>query len=300
MSPLRPVILCADDFGLSNGVSRGIVELAEMGRLSATGAMTNMPGWRRAAPDLRPLKGRIEVGLHLNLTTGSPLGAMPGLCPSGVFPVLKDLLIGALKRHLPAFEIAGEIARQLDAFEEVHGEPPAFVDGHQHVHVLPAVRPALIRALTERGYAGRVWLRDPSDRTAAILRRPIGRTKALIVKALASGFAGQAHAAGFATNKGFSGFAPLDLSVPAARVFEEAFSKLGPHPVIMCHPGYVDDELRSLDPAVESRVEELAYLKSDAFAELLEERGITLSVLPTAASSPDLFRGSTSSHRHGF
>ena len=279
MSFSRNVILCADDFGLADGVSRGIVELAEMGRLSATGAMTNMPGWRRAAGDLKPLRGRIAVGLHFNLTTGAPLGPMAQLAPSGMLPTLRDLLPKALKRQLSVEEIVREIERQVDAFIECYGEPPAFVDGHQHVHVLPGIRPALIRALTERGYAGRVWLRDPSDRMAAILRRPIGRGKALVVKSLAQGFARSAHAAGFQTNNGFSGFAPLDLSVPAARVFEEALSKLGPHPVVMCHPGYADDELRALDPAVESRVAELEYLGSDAFGELLADR--QLKLIPT-------------------
>ncbi|MBA1158096.1 ChbG/HpnK family deacetylase [Microvirga mediterraneensis] len=276
MNSSRSVILCADDFGLADGVSRGIVELAGMGRLSATGAMTNMPGWRRAAASLTPVRDRMAVGLHLNLTTGSPLGPMSALAPSGRFPTLKELLPKALKRRWPAAEIAAEIGRQIDAFEEVFGAAPAFVDGHQHVHVLPVIRPALIAALKARGYAGRVWLRDPSDRAMAILRRPIGRNKALIVKSLARGFARQAHAEGFRTNKGFSGFAPLDLSVPAAKVFEEAFSSLGAHPLVMCHPGYVDDELRSLDPAVESRVEELDYLKSDAFGELLAQRGLRL------------------------
>lgn len=276
MSSSRNVILCADDFGLADGVSRGIVELAEMGRISATGAMTNMPGWRRAAGDLKPLQGRIAVGLHLNLTTGSPLGLMRQFAPAGVLPSLKDLLPKALKRRLPADEIAQEIERQLDAFAEVHGEPPAFVDGHQHVHVLPVIRPALIRVMQERNYAGRVWLRDPSDKIASILRRPIGRRKALIVKSLSRGFARSVQAAGFRTNEGFSGFAPLDLSVPAALVFREAFSKLGSHPVVMCHPGYVDDELRALDPAVESRVAELEYLKSDAFEAMLEEKGIRI------------------------
>jgi len=284
MSFSRNVILCADDFGLADGVSRGIVELAERGRLSATGAMTNMPGWRRAAPDLRPLKGRIAVGLHLNLTAGAPLGPMPNLAPSGLFPALRDLLPMALKRRLPAAEIAREIGRQLDAFLEAHGEAPAFVDGHQHVHVLPGVRQALIQVLTERGHAGRVWLRDPSDRWSTILRRPIGRNKALVVKSFARGFAKSAHRAGFATNEGFSGFAPLDLSVPAERVFAEAFSHLGPRPVVMCHPGHVDEELRALDPAVESRVAELNYLKSDAFSAMMEERRLTLSSdLPVAA-----------------
>lgn len=286
MRAFRSVVLCADDFGLADGVSRGIVELAAMGRLSATGAMTNMPGWRRAA-DLTPLKGRIGIGLHLNLTTGSPLGPMPNLAPSGGFPPLEELLPKALRRGLNGDEIAGEIGRQLDAFEEAHGEPPAFIDGHQHVHVLPAIRAALFRVLGERGYAGRIWLRDPSDRAAAILRRPIGRSKALIVKSLASGFPRSAQAAGFQTNKGFSGFAPLDLSIPAAQVFEEAFSALGESPVVMCHPGHVDDELRSLDPAVESRAAELAYLKSDAFRNLLEERGIRLvASLLTGSEGP--------------
>ena len=285
MGSFRNVILCADDFGLADGVSRGIVELAEMGRLSATGAMTNMPGWRRAAPDLKALRGRIAVGLHLNLTTGSPLGPMPQLAPSGRFPTLRDLLPKALKRQLEVDEIAREIDRQLDAFLEVHGEPPAFVDGHQHVHVLPVIRPALIRVLAERGYAGRVWLRDPSDKVASILRRPIGRRKALIVKSLSRGFVRSVQAAGFRTNEGFSGFAPLDLSVPAARVFEAAFSKLGSHPVVMCHPGYVDDELRALDPAVESRVEELSYLKSDAFSAMLGERGLSLVASPKIAAT---------------
>jgi predicted glycoside hydrolase/deacetylase ChbG (UPF0249 family) len=283
MSSFRSVILCADDFGLADGVSRGIVELAEMGRLSATGAMTNMPGWRRAARSLMPLRDRIAVGLHLNFTAGSPLGPMPRLAPSGRFPDLKDLLPKALKRQLPGGEIAQEISRQIEAFEEALGHAPAFVDGHQHVHVLPAIRPALIQALKARGYAGRVWLRDPSDKAMAILRRPIGRSKALIVKSLARGFARSAHAAGFRTNKGFSGFAPLDLSVPAARVFEEAFSKLGAHPLVMCHPGYVDDELRALDPALQSRVEELNYLKSDAFRDLLEQRGLRLVPRPEAS-----------------
>ncbi|MBF9232025.1 ChbG/HpnK family deacetylase [Microvirga alba] len=272
----RSIVLCADDFGLTDGVSRGILELAEEGRISATGAMANMPGWRRNASALRPLKGRIGIGLHLNLTTGSPLAPMPHLAPGGGFPRLKDLLAKALTGGLPAVEIRSEIARQVDAFVDAHGEPPSFVDGHQHVHVLPVIRPALIRVLEEKGYGGRLWLRDPSDSAASILRRPIGRAKALVVKGLAAGFAQRARAAGFWTNEGFSGFSPLDLSVSAASVFESALTSLGPTPVVMCHPGHVDAELRSLDPAVESRPAELAYLKSEDFGALLDERGIGL------------------------
>lgn len=281
MVQLRPVVLCADDFGLTDGVSRGIAELAEAGRLTATGAMTNMPGWRRNAPRLEPLRGRIAIGLHLNLTVGKPLGPMPGFAPGGVFPPLKELLAKALTGRLPAAEVREEIARQLQAFEEAHGARPDFVDGHQHVHVLPVVRGALVHELKARGYAGRVWLRDPLESIGAILGRPIGRGKAMAVGALAMGFGARARAAGFSTNEGFSGFAPFDLSVPPASIFESALSHLGRKPLAMCHPGHVDDELRTLDPAVESRPAELDYLLSAAFRDLLDERGLVLS--PTLA-----------------
>ncbi|MGO4388898.1 ChbG/HpnK family deacetylase [Microvirga sp. 2YAF29] len=276
MSPFRNVVLCADDYGLSDSVSRGIVELARMGRLSATGAMTNMPGWRRNVAALKPLQDRIGIGLHLNLTTGVPLGHMPNVAPNGKFPSLGRLLAQALRGRLPVHEIQEEIARQIDAFTDVHGRPPSFVDGHQHVHILPGIWPALLMALTERGYANHVWLRNPSDRTASILRRPVGRNKALLVKGLARSFSRHAWAAGFRMNEGFSGFAPFDLSIPPERIFATAFSFLGPSPVVMCHPGYVDDELRGLDPAVESRLKELEYLKSDTFGALLEARGVRL------------------------
>jgi chitin disaccharide deacetylase len=291
MNTFRDAVLCADDFGLSDGVSQGILELAELGRLSATGAMTNLPGWRRSAPQLAGVRKRIGIGLHLNLTTGAPLGPMPTLAPSGTLPPLKDLLAKTLGRRVAPSEIEGEIARQLDAFTEAYGELPAFVDGHQHVHVLPVVRSALLHVLKERGLAGRLWLRDPSDRAASILRRPIGRNKALVVKSLARGFARSAHGAGFPTNKGFSGFAPLDLSVPAAKVFQEAFSRLGTHPVVMCHPGYVDDELRSLDPAVESRVAELDYLRSSAFGDFLDRHRIRLVPDPMGRSAMERLTG---------
>lgn len=280
----RSVVLCADDFGLTDGVSRGILDLAEAGRLSATGAMTNMPGWRRNAPGLRLLEGRIGVGLHLNLTMGNPLGPVPGLT-DGAFPPLKEVLRLSLARRLPADAVRPEISRQLDAFQEAFGAPPDFVDGHQHVHVLPGVRQALVAELKERGLAGRLWLRDPSDRIGSIRRRRIGRAKALVVKALGRGFRRSAHRAGFSTNEGFSGFAPFDLSVPAGAIFADALTALGPHPVVMCHPGHVDEELRGLDPAVESREAELAYLKSAEFGGLLEERRVELAPHPDAASS---------------
>jgi chitin disaccharide deacetylase len=274
------LVLCADDFALSRGVSRAILELAETGRISATSAMTNMPEWPGIAPALRAFADRIGIGLHLNLTFGAPLGPMPSLAPHGRFPTLEDLLQRTFTGRAPAEEVLAEIERQLDAFEQAFGAPPAFVDGHQHVHVLPVVRPMLIQPLQARGLQGRLWLRDPSDGVLPIIRREVSANKALIVKALAIGFRRAVRAAGFDTNEGFSGYSPFELATKPERVFSQALVDLGPRPVMMAHPGYADELPSHLGGDVESRPHELAYLASDAFAKLLDDRGIVLTPKP--------------------
>lgn len=277
--PPSGVVMCADDFGLTEGVSLGIVDLIDMERLSATGAMTNMRWWRPLAQHLahRPDLG---VGLHLNLTTGSPIGRMPTLAPNRFFPKHGELLVRSLAGSLPKSEIREEIERQLDAFEEALGRPPDFVDGHQHVHVLPGIRRQLLTTLKRRGLAGRLWLRDPSDRVSAILRRGVSVNKALVVRALAKGFRRAARRAGFDTNDGFSGFSDFNSDRPVERIFQRSFIRLGRRPVVMCHPGYVDDELERLDPVVATRSRELMYLSSERFIDLLEVMEVRLVPRP--------------------
>ena len=269
----RPVVLCADDYGLSPGVSRGILELAREGRISATGSMTNIPAFRTDAPPLRELAGTVGLGLHLTLTAGAPLGAMPRVARHGRLPPLGRILFASLSGRLPTSEIRGEIERQLDAFAQAMGRLPDFIDGHQHVHVLPGVRGALLATLAARGWRG--WLRDPGDRPAAIRARPQAR-KAAVVAGLGLGFGAAARRAGFATNRGFSGFSDFAEGDGFADAFERSFRALGPAPVVMCHPGEVDEALRALDPVVASRPRELAYLGSDRFAAFLEREGLRL------------------------
>lgn len=276
---MKAVVLCADDFGISEGVSRGILDLIAMGRLSATSAMTNCPAWPRCAPALREHEGRVGVGLHLTLTAGSPLGPMPRFAPEGAFPPLGRLLPQALRGGLPLEEIGAEIERQLDAFADAFGRAPEFVDGHQHIHALPGVRGALLAALARRGHAGALWLRDPSDRLSAIVRRRVAASKAVTVRTFAAGFRRAARRAGFSTNEGFSGFSSFAPSAVGATL-ERAFRHLGPRPVVMCHPGYPDEELRRFDSVVDVRRTEFDYLASDAFADLLAQRGVVLTVRP--------------------
>ncbi|MBI1170603.1 ChbG/HpnK family deacetylase [bacterium] len=251
----EPFILCADDYGQNSAVSAGILELARVGRLSATSVMVNGAGWPGDAAGLAALAGGLAVGLHLNLTHGAPLGPMPKLAPRGRFPSLGGLIGSALMGRLDPSEIAGETDRQLDAFEAALGFAPDHLDGHQHVHTLPGIRSAVLSVLRRR-YKGRpVLLRDPSDRLTALLRRPEA-VKAAVVTALSAGFARQARAAGFLTNAGFAGFTDF-TGIPYALLFEAFQARPGPAPMIMCHPGLAGS---TDDPIAARRPQELQAL----------------------------------------
>lgn len=280
--------LCADDYAMAPGVSRGILEALAAGALTATSAMTTSPDWTRAAAALHPFAERADIGLHLNLTLGPPLGPMPGLAPGGTLPGIGTLIAAARRARLPLDEVAAEIDRQLEAFATSAGRPPDHVDGHQHVHVLPPIRRLLIDALARRGWTP--WLRDSGDRPLRTLRRFSTPVKAIGVAVLAQGFAAVAHRAGLATNDGFAGFSTFDAATPYAGQFERYLTAPGPAHLVMCHPGYVDDALRRLDPVVESRERELGFLLSAGFRELLGHLGATPRRLSAIIATGSAFK----------
>ncbi|WP_298355935.1 ChbG/HpnK family deacetylase [Rhodoblastus sp.] len=271
--------LCADDFALSPAVTRGILEALAAGRLTATSAMTTRKGWPEAAKAFRDIAPQADLGLHFNLTLGGPLGEMPAFAPNGAFPAMNAIVPAAWRRALPRAEIRDELRRQLDAFEEAFGAPPDFVDGHQHVQVLPGIADDLIVELAQRGLAGKTWLRDSADRPKRIFARGRHWGKALTVAGLARGFRAKAKAAGFALNDGFSGFSDFDAKADYAEDFASYLRAPGGKPLIMCHPGHVDEELARLDPVTDSREVELAFLLSGRFLPILDAADAALARL---------------------
>jgi chitin disaccharide deacetylase len=262
----RRVMLCADDFAMTQGVSRAIIELAEAGRLSATSAMTTSPHWPAHATWLARARGLMATGLHINLTLGSPLGALPNFAPGRQFPGISDVTSRALTGRINQGEIRAEVERQLVAFELEMGFAPDHVDGHQHVHALPGIRRAVLAVLGARYGASprRPLLRDPADAATRIALRGRAGVKAATLSGLALGFGHAAAHAGFTTNHGFSGvtdFAPDTVALD----FAAACRGMGPRHLVMCHPGFVDDELQRLDPVTTRRQSEYDALIRGGF-----------------------------------
>ncbi|MEW5964019.1 MAG: ChbG/HpnK family deacetylase [Pseudomonadota bacterium] len=257
------LILTADDYAMTEGVSRGIRELAAARRLSATSAMTSMRHWPEQARAIAPLRDRIAVGLHLNLTLGAPIGAMPRLARSGTLPPLGAIVGAAIKGAIDAGEVRSELERQLDAFEAGLGHPPDHVDGHQHVHALPGIARVVAETIARRYPRLPPLVRNPADRVARIVARRTAVAKALTLAWLSRGLAAELAGRGLPTNDSFSGVTDFEPQA-TARDLGRALLGAGAAHLVMCHPGYPDAELASLDPVTARRLAELRLLAADS------------------------------------
>jgi chitin disaccharide deacetylase len=276
---MRPstLVLCADDFALAPGVSRAIADLIARDRVTATGCMTASRFWPEHARMLDGVEETADIGLHLTLTDHAPLGPMPRLAPQGRLPGNGSLIRAALTRRLEKAEIAAEIERQIDAFEQALGRPPAFIDGHHHVHQLPVIRDAVLDAFERRLAGTGGYLRVCCEPRSEIFRRGVAPLRAAIIDALGQPFAKAVRARGFACNDSFRGVRAFDAKEDTAQIFERFVAGSGERPLVMCHPGFVDDVLPGLDPVTGTRETEFTYLASDAFGDLLARRGVSLA-----------------------
>lgn len=274
-----PVILCADDYGLAPGVGAGIRELLALDRLSATGCMTISPHWPAEGMALRPYRSRADLGLHLTLTDFEPLGPMPSLAPSGRLPALPQLLRRAFLGQLDHEEIAAEVDRQIDRFEAAIGSAPAFLDGHQHVHLLPIVRAIVLDRCVGRLSRTRPYVRSCVDSPSAILARGVAPMRALVINALGRGLAADARRAGVRTNSVFRGVRSFGGHERYRMIFPRFLTVPVPRMLIACHPGRVDRHLEAVDPVTAPREDELHYFLSDLFPRALDAAGVILTRL---------------------
>ena len=95
---------------------------------------------------------------------------------------------------------------------------------------------------------------------SAIRARGVAVGKALVIAGLASGFRTAALRRELRVNRGFAGVAPFDPARDFAADLARFLVCPGPAHLVMCHPGFVDDELERLDPVVATRPVEHAAI----------------------------------------
>ena len=276
--PLRRIWLCADDYGISPGVNRGIRELIEHGRLNATSVMVVGPAVGRdevAALQAAIAKSaRCAIGLHATLTAPfRPLTMHFRPLDGGMFLHFRKLLRSSLWRRLDAEIVRAEVATQLAAFRGMFNRAPDFVDGHQHVQLYPQLRDGFLAAVKEK--APGAWVRQA--RRNLPLRQRLGSPKALLLDYLSTQFRRRAAQAGVAFNPAFSGAYDYSREPDYGALMRAFLDRLPEDGVVMCHPGFVDEILVGLDPLTVTRETEFAYLAGEDFPRLLAANKVTLT-----------------------
>jgi len=275
VSGTRRITLCADDYGISEGVNRAIRDLIERRRLNATSVMVVAPAATREEAEAlsRVAAEGCEIGLHVTLTAPfSPLTMHFRPLDGGMFWPVNKLLRMALLRRLDSEFVYAEVMAQIALFRELFGTPPAYLDGHQHVQLFPGIREGFIRAA--RDAAPEAWARQ-CGRTHTSMQ--LGNPKAMLLDALSATFRRRCAASGLRTNPAFAGAYDFRTLPDFGNLMRGFLSTLPDGGLVMCHPGFVDESLRALDPLTNQREREHAYLASDDFPRLLDELGISLA-----------------------
>ena len=278
MAELRRIVLCADDYGLSPGVNTAIRDLLARGRINATSVMMVTPAIDRAEAEalaaIKAAQPAIAVGLHVTLTAPfRPLTANYAPLRDGAFLPIGQTLGAAMLRRLQPALIAAEIRAQIETFTTLFGAPPDYLDGHQHVQIFPQVRDAFLDVVSRD--LPNAWVRQCGRVTPLSSR--LSDRKGLLLDVLSAGFRARAARLGVRTNPAFAGSYDFQSDPNFAALFPRFLTGLPAGSVVMCHPGFVDDTLKRLDPLTDLREREYAFFAADTFPAILAAARVTLA-----------------------
>jgi len=246
---MKQLIISADDFGLTEGVTKGIYESIVNGAVTRTSAMmcTNGADWIKKYAN--GLDGKI--GLHLQLTDGIPLltteEVLSLVDENGKFPA-KSKQLGALNPE----EIEKEWEAQMGALLDL-GIIPSHIDTHHNVHRFPKVFKVYC-AIAEK------------YKLPARALSPNMAKKLDSMGLLGSDFCLEKWGGENVTNTSL-----VNHALSTFRLIENRGTI-----ELMCHPGYVDKNLETRSHYLLAREHELAVFLDPHLKTLLAMHNIEL------------------------
>ncbi len=244
---MRRLIINADDFGLTPGVNRAVVELQKAGALSST-TMMAAGGCFSQAAHLAFAQPALAVGCHVVLVDGSPVlrpsdvPSLLGPSESAFRPTIGSFVGDLLRGRIRAQEIEAEAIAQIKRIQS-SGITVSHIDSHKHLHMFPRVLAPLLRAARKCNVP---CVRNPFEpgwslratRGSSMLRR----TQVYVLRGYRRNFARLVRENGLKTTDGAIGvLATGSLDATVLRSLLKAMPT-GTWELV-CHPGYHDSAL---------------------------------------------------------
>ena len=161
---MRRLIINADDFGLTTGINRGIIEAHQHGIITSTTLMANAPAFGAAVAKAAALPS-LAVGCHVVLLDGKPLlpvseitSLVAGASNGSNFPNgLAGFAARALAGRINPEQVEAEATAQIRKIQAA-GISVSHFDSHKHTHMFPAILRPLLKAARACGISA---LRNP-------------------------------------------------------------------------------------------------------------------------------------------
>jgi len=261
---MKKLIVNADDFGISESVNRGILRCFREGIVRSTSLMPNLRAFESAVA-LSRTEPKLSVGIHLNLTTGKPLSQrneIPHLATNeGQFFPLSRFVPKMLLGKIPLKEVALEFKSQIEKVM-ASGIRPTHLDTHHHLHFFPSIN-RVVTKLAEKFKIKRIRGASTTLLKGLYLRPSLflhKETYAGLMKV--SLLSGLRHLSAKKSGDLLISDQLLGIGyVPRGKYQQallKALSKVHEGvSELVCHPGYVDDELKLYDHWTFMREEEL-------------------------------------------
>ena len=278
----KRLIVNADDYGLSRGITDGILLTHQKGILTSTSLMVNQPATEYAvsrsaeAPDL-------GIGIHLNLTQGTPVlppEQIPTLVNAkGQFHSCGEQARRLLRLLVSRLEIEKEFRAQIRRMKS-YGLQPTHADSHHRIHMYPSAARAFHRAILSEGISRaraprkRYW--PTTDRWGGPHIGPLYRRVAakFYLEFLQSVLFRDLKLpdAGVTFHPSYSG----KLSI-LPRAWQDTLEHLPEGSYEMwCHPGFLDRGFSASDSIAEQRQVEIGILTDRSLRDVAARRDIQL------------------------
>jgi len=262
------------------------VEAHRHGLVTSTSLLANGRAWESALAVGHEYP-ELGIGAHLNLSDGPPIAdaaSVRGLLNEAgqLEGGPESLLLRIARRKLRLKEVEREWDAQITKIKNA-GISPTHLDGHKHVHMLPGLFGVALRLARKHG-VGAIRIAHEESRLRALLSSRGGKNgvqlkqgvQARGLKLLAQDAREMAERAGIVATDYFCGIAQTGVMTR-----EGVERLLGGLPngttELMCHPGYVDEELQGTPTRLQgSRQEELEILTDISIRKLVATKGIRL------------------------
>ena len=280
---MKRLIVNADDFGMTAGVNRAVIDAFRNGIVTSTSLMATGEALTDALRAADRCPG-LRVGCHVVLLEGAPLlgpADIPRLAsPDGRFRRRFGAFVkAALTGQLPAREIARETSAQIRKLRQA-GIPVSHLDTHKHAHVFPEIFRPVLRAAAECGVKA---VRNPFEPIEVMGFADVVTSPALasrlapvrMLRVFAAEFRRAVREHGLVTTDGTVGITLTGFM--SANRFDRLLARL-PEGTweLVCHPAYEDEEWRRLGPRPGSGHAELEVVASPEAARKVEAYGIEL------------------------